>query len=151
MKINKSNLKPRGPRRVAPPGTYDAVVSGVEAGTTQNGDEMLTIEFEIREGPEAGHKFKDRIFNTPRAAARMVHVLEALGVDTDRDVEPRFLYGRHARVTIEGAEEFTSRRNGKTYQTEKIAYWGYAPDGDAKSDHEFANGQGAAEDEDTTF
>jgi len=101
-----------------PAGKYLCRLSGIEEASTQHGDEMWKLRFEVTQGPYAGRLIFDNLVFSEAALKRAKLICSRLGLDVSKelDLTPELIKGRVAMLTVdiepyEDAEGRTKQRN----------------------------------------
>lgn len=94
-----------GGRVRIPEGDYRAEVTGVKAGESKAGNQMLIWEFTISDGKHKGKKFKDYTTLNVEAAWKLKGILENLGLSVPMkrlDITPliRKVKGKELGITV---------------------------------------------------
>jgi len=101
-----------------PAGKYLCRLSEIEEASTQHGDEMWKLRFEVVKGPYAGRFIFDNLVFSEAALKRVKLICSRLGLDVSKelDLTPDLIKGRVAILTVdiqpyEDAEGRTKQRN----------------------------------------
>jgi len=101
-----------------PAGKYLCRLSEIEEASTQHGDEMWKLRFEVVKGPYAGRFIFDNMVFSDAALKRAKLICSRLGLDVSKelDLTPELIKGRVAILTVdiqpyEDAEGRTKQRN----------------------------------------
>ncbi|MFH1680734.1 MAG: DUF669 domain-containing protein [Candidatus Eisenbacteria bacterium] len=113
-----------------PQGQYLVEIEEAEEDTTRNGDERITLRLRVLDGEHAGAAIFDRIYFSPRALPRLKHLLGAVGVDTDQDLEvgPELLKGKRCLVDV--TVESYVKTDGSEGKANAVPFAGYHAAGD---------------------
>ena len=126
-----------------PAGKYLCRLVGLEEASTQNGDEMWKLRFEVIKGPYAGRLIFDNLVFSEAALKRAKLICSRLGLDVSKelDVTPELIKGRVAMLTVE-VEPYEDAE-GRTKQRNVVPFAGY----ERASESEGAPSAGAGEDD----
>ena len=121
-----------------PAGKYLCRLVGLEEASTQNGDEMWKLRFEVIKGPSAGRLIFDNMVFSDAAIKRVKLICSRLGLDVSKelDLTPELIKGRVALLTVdvepyEDAEGRTKQRNTVPFAGYERASESDAPPADA--------------------
>lgn len=108
-----------------PAGRYLARLVGIEEASTQHGDEMWKLRFEVVDGPHAGRFIFDNLVFSDAAMKRVKLICSRLGLDVSKELElsPETLKGRTARLTVE-VEPYEDQE-GRSKQRNVVPFAGY--------------------------
>lgn len=86
-----------------PAGRHLCRLVGVEPASTQHGDEMWKLRWEVLKGPHAGRLIFDNLVFSPAALKRAKLVCSRLGLDVTKEVDltPDLIKGKAAVLTVE--------------------------------------------------
>ncbi|MCG3204354.1 MAG: hypothetical protein KCHDKBKB_01069 [Elusimicrobia bacterium] len=85
-----------------PPGKYHCKVTEVEEASTQNGDEMWNVRFQVMGGEHMGRYIFDRLVFSSAAIKRVKLVCSRLGLDVsgELDLTPQMIIGRSCLLSV---------------------------------------------------
>jgi len=108
-----------------PAGKYLCQLSGIEEASTQHGDEMWKLRFEVTKGPYAGRLIFDNLVFSEAALKRAKLICSRLGLDVSKelDLTPELIKGRVAMLTV-GVEPYEDAE-GRTKQRNVVPFAGY--------------------------
>ncbi len=108
-----------------PAGKYLCRLVGVEEASTQHGDEMWKLRFEVLKGPYAGRLIFDNLVFSDAALKRAKLICSRLGLDVSKelDLTPETIKGRVATLTVE-VEPYEDAE-GRTKQRNVVPFAGY--------------------------
>jgi len=126
-----------------PAGKYLCRVVGLEEASTQHGDEMWKLRFEVSQGPYAGRLIFDNLVFSEAALKRVKLICSRLGLDVSKelDLTPELIKGRTALLTVE-IEPYEDTE-GRSKQRNVVPFAGYER---ANESHD-APSTGAGEDD----
>ena len=89
-----------------PPGKYLCKLADIEEASTQNGDEMWNLRFQVMEGESVGRYVFDRLVFSAAALKRVKLVCSRLGlnVDGEMDLTPQMIIGRSCLLAVQNEE-----------------------------------------------
>jgi len=110
-----------------PKGQYRCRLAAVEEASTQYGDEMWKLRFEVAEGEHAGRYIFDNLVFSSRGLKHVKLVCSRMGIDVsgELDLTPDMLEGREVLVTV-GVVDYEDAA-GNTKQRNKVPFDGYLP------------------------
>jgi len=108
-----------------PAGKYLCRLVGLEEASTQNGDEMWKLRFEIIKGPHAGRLIFDNLVFSEAALKRVKLICSRLGLDVSKelDLTPELIKGRVAILTVD--TEPYEDAEGRKKQRNTVPFAGY--------------------------
>jgi len=108
-----------------PAGKYLCQLSGIEEASTQHGDEMWKLRFEVTKGPYAGRLIFDNLVFSEAALKRAKLICSRLGLDVSKelDLTPELIKGRVAILTVD-IEPYEDAE-GRTKQRNTVPFAGY--------------------------
>ena len=108
-----------------PAGKYLCRLSGIEEASTQHGDEMWKLRFEVIKGPSAGRLVFDNLVFSEAALKRAKLICSRLGLDVSKelDLTPELIKGRVALLTVD-IEPYEDAE-GRTKQRNTVPFAGY--------------------------
>jgi hypothetical protein len=108
-----------------PAGKYLCRLIGLEEASTQHGDEMWKLRFEVIKGPYAGRLIFDNLVFSDAALKRAKLICSRLGLDVSKelDLTPELIKGRVATLTVE-IEPYEDAE-GRTKQRNVVPFAGY--------------------------
>ena len=108
-----------------PAGKYLCRLVGIEEASTQHGDEMWKLRFEVTQGPYAGRLIFDNLVFSEAALKRAKLICSRLGLDVSKelDLTPELIKGRVALLTVE-IEPYEDGE-GRTKQRNVVPFAGY--------------------------
>ncbi len=108
-----------------PPGKYLCRLAEIEEASTQFGDEMWKLRFEVAEGEYAGRYIYDNLVFSDAALKRVKLICSRLGLDTAREIDltTKLLEGRTCLLTVE-VEDYQDQE-GKTKKRNVVPFAGY--------------------------
>jgi len=108
-----------------PAGKYLCRLVGLEEASTQNGDEMWKLRFEIIKGAHAGRLVFDNLVFSEAALKRVKLICSRLGLDVSKelDLTPELLKGRVAILTVD--TEPYEDTEGRKKQRNTVPFAGY--------------------------
>ena len=108
-----------------PAGKYLCRLVGIEEASTQNGDEMWKLRFEIIKGPHANRLIFDNLVFSEAALKRVKLICSRLGLDVSKelDLTPELIKGRVAILTV--ATEPYEDAEGRKKQRNTVPFAGY--------------------------
>ncbi len=108
-----------------PAGKYLCRLSGIEEASTQHGDEMWKLRFEVTQGPYAGRLIFDNLVFSEAALKRAKLICSRLGLDVSKelDLTPELIKGRVAMLTVD-IEPYEDAE-GRTKQRNTVPFAGY--------------------------
>jgi hypothetical protein len=117
-----------------PAGQYLARLVGVEEASTQHGDEMWKLRFEVVDGPHAGRLIFDNLVFSDAAMKRVKLICSRLGLDVSKELSltPETIKGRTARLTVE-VEPYEDTE-GRSKQRNVVPFAGYERAGEDAGD-----------------
>jgi len=119
-----------------PAGKYLCRLSGIEEASTQHGDEMWKLRFEVTQGPYTGRLIFDNLVFSEAALKRAKLICSRLGLDVSKelDLTPELIKGRVAVLTVD-VEPYEDAE-GRTKQRNVVSFAGYerASESDAAPD-----------------
>ena len=128
-----------------PAGKYLCRLSGIEEASTQHGDEMWKLRFEVIKGPSAGRLIFDNLVFSEAALKRAKLICSRLWLDVSKELNltPELIKGRVALLTVD-IEPYEDAE-GRTKQRNVVPFAGY----ERASESEAADAPpaGAAEDD----
>lgn len=103
-----------------PPGSYVVKVVQAEEAESRNGNPQIVVDLQVCEGDFSGAEIRDWITVTEVSMGRVVQVLQALGFDTDKDVDLQVaeMVGKRAEVVVR--EESYTNRDGDLKTSMKV-------------------------------
>ncbi len=106
-------------------GDYVCKANKVEEKTTQKGDEMWSVEWEVCEGPNSGRKIFDNMVFSEAAMSRVKLICSRLGLPTEGTVnlKPENIAGRKVKITTY-VEDYVNSK-GETKAQNKVPFDGY--------------------------
>ncbi len=124
-KINFSKVDDVHDFSPIPPGKYLCRLAEIEESSTQHGDEMWKLRFEVAEGQYVGRYIYDNMVFSDQALKRVKLICSRLGLDTSREIDltPKLLEGRTCILTVE-VEDYEDHE-GKTKKRNTVAFAGY--------------------------
>ena len=121
-------------------GKYLCGLSEVEESTTQYGDELWKLKFEVIEGDHTGRFIFDNLVFSSAAMKRAKLICSRLGLDvsSELDLKPSMLEGRKCYISVvteeyEDSEGKTKKRNVVSFAGYERAYGAGGPDSDDKN------------------
>jgi len=119
-----------------PAGKYLCRLSEIEEASTQHGDEMWKLRFEVIKGPSAGRLIFDNLVFSEAALKRAKLICSRLGLDVSKelDLTPELIKGRLAILTVD--TEPYEDAEGRKKQRNTVPFAGYerASESDAAPD-----------------
>lgn len=108
-----------------PAGKYLCRLIGIEEASTQHGDEMWKLRFEVIKGPYAGRLIFDNLVFSEAALKRAKLICSRLGLDVSKelDLSPELIKGRVGILTVE-VEPYEDSE-GRTKQRNVVPFAGY--------------------------
>jgi len=108
-----------------PAGKYLCRLVGIEEASTQHGDEMWRLRFEIIKGPSAGRLIFDNLVFSEAALKRVKLICSRLGFDVSKelDLTPELIKGRVAILTVD--TESYEDAEGRKKQRNTVPFAGY--------------------------
>ena len=108
-----------------PAGKYLCRLSGIEEASTQHGDEMWKLRFEVTQGPYTGRLIFDNLVFSEAALKRAKLICSRLGLDVSKelDLTPELIKGRVAVLTVD-VEPYEDAE-GRTKQRNVVSFAGY--------------------------
>lgn len=108
-----------------PDSEYLCRLAEIEESTTQNGDELWKLKFEVIEGEYAGRYIFDNMVFSEAALKRAKLICSRLGVDVSGEVDltPSMVEGRTCLISTE-IEEYEDNE-GKTKRRNTVPFAGY--------------------------
>jgi hypothetical protein len=108
-----------------PDGQYLCRLSQVEESSTQNGDDMWKLRFEVVNGQHEGRFIFDNMVFSEAAIKRVKLICACLGIDINGEVDltPELLKDRHCLVTVVTEEFVDSEGTSKTRNS--VPFAGY--------------------------
>lgn len=108
-----------------PAGKYLSRLVGIEQSSTQHGDEMWKLRFEVIRGPHAGRYLFDNLVFSDAALKRVKLICSRLGLDVSQemDLTPELIRGRAVTLTVE-VEPYEDAE-GRTKQRNVVPFAGY--------------------------
>lgn len=125
-----------------PPGRYLCELIKIEEKSTDNGNEMWNLKFEIKQGDQKGRYIFDRLIFSTAAMPRVKLICSRFGLDVSGEInlDPGMIAGKFIYVT---AEKDSYYKDGKQIPTTKVPFAGYEHFGGGE---ETAMAAGAGED-----
>jgi hypothetical protein len=98
-----------------PPGKYMCKLADIEEASTQGGDEMWNLKFQVIDGEHTGRYVFDRLVFSQAALKRVKLVCSRLGINVDGelDLTPQMLAGRTCLLSIQNEEYEDNEGNKK--------------------------------------
>lgn len=124
MSLKFDPKKAEGEFTLLPEGEYEVFISEIDHGFAQSGNEMLTVNYTIRDDVEQeGQKQKiryDRFVNTENALWRFHALNKALGADegaewADFKEWMPYIKGKAVRVIVKHEEQTFGKNKGKVF------------------------------------
>jgi hypothetical protein len=124
MALKFDSKKAEGTFTLLPEGEYECFISEIDHGFSSTGNEMLTVNYTVRDDVEQegkGQKIKfDRFVNTEAAHWRFHAMNKALKADEGAEWEDfaewmPFLKGKAVRVIVKHEEATFGKNAGKTF------------------------------------
>ncbi|HEQ60203.1 MAG TPA: DUF669 domain-containing protein [Firmicutes bacterium] len=108
-----------------PEGKYLCRLNGIEEATTQYGDDLWKLRFEVAEGEHAGRYIFDNMVFSQAAMKRVKLICSRLGLDVsgELDLTPKLLIGRTALVETQ-IEEYEDSE-GRKKKRNVVPFAGY--------------------------
>jgi hypothetical protein len=128
MALKFDSKKAEGTFTLLPEGEYEVFISEIDHGFSSSGNEMLTVNYTIRDDVDqegAGTKIRfDRFVNTEAALFRFHAANKALKADEDAEWEDfkewqHFLKGKAIRVVVKHEAATVGKNAGKTFPVVK--------------------------------
>ena len=124
-KINFSDVEDVQDFSPLPDGTYLCQLSEIEEATTQYGDELWKLRFEVVQGEYTGRIIFDNMVFSEAAMKRVKLICSRLGLDVsgELDITPGLLKGRKCYVTV--LTEDYEDNEGKVKKRNVVPFAGY--------------------------
>ncbi|MFA5138358.1 MAG: DUF669 domain-containing protein [Elusimicrobiota bacterium] len=108
-----------------PEGKYLCKLADIEEASTNAGDEMWKLRFQVAEGPHAGRMVFDNLVFSSAAMKRVKLVCSRMGLDVsgELDLTPERLRGRTCLLTVQ-TEEYEDSE-GRRKKRSVIPFAGY--------------------------
>jgi hypothetical protein len=131
-----------------PDGKYPCRLTDIEEASTNAGDEMWKMRFQVAEGPHAGRMIFDNLVFSDAAMKRAKLVCSRLGLDVsgELDLTPEKLKGRSCLLTVQ-TEEYEDQE-GRRRKRNVVPFAGYER---AAGEGSAMPAETAAEEEDPAF
>lgn len=110
-----------------PAGKYACKLADVEEASTQYGDEMWKLRFQVMEGPHAGRFIFDNMVFSEAAMKRVKLICSRMGLDVsgELDLTTEMVKGRACLITVQ-TEEYEDEE-GKKKSRNVVPFAGYEP------------------------
>lgn len=124
-KIDFSNVDDVQDFSPLPDGKYLCQLSGIEKTSTQNGDEMWKLRFEVVQEDHIGRLIFDNMVFSEAALKRVKLICSRLGLDVsgELDITPHLLEGRRCYISVL-TEEYEDNE-GKIKKRNVVPFAGY--------------------------
>lgn len=124
-KLNMKNVEDAEGFSPAPAGDYLCELIKVEEASTNAGDEMWKLRWEIIEGQSKGKKIFDNMVFSDNAMKRVKLILSRLGLDVSGEIDlvPETILRKRAIVTVE--IESYSDDEGREKRRNVVPFGGY--------------------------
>ena len=108
-----------------PEGKYLCRLTGIEEASTQYGDELWKLRFEVIEGEHAGRYIFDNMVFSQAALKRVKLICSRLGLDVSGEIDltPALLEGR--TVWVEAQTEEYEDKEGRKKKRNVVPFAGY--------------------------
>lgn len=117
-----------GEFKILPPGEYEAFISAIDHGQSSNGNEMLTVNYKIRDDVDQEGKGQqirfDRFVNTDKALWRFHALNKALNVEPGASWDNfkewmGFIKGKAVKIVVDHEEAEFGKNAGKIFPVVK--------------------------------
>jgi len=124
-KVDFSKVDDVGDFSPLPDGKYLCQLANVEEASTQYGDEMWKLRFEVVQGDHAGRYIFDNMVFSDAAMKRVKLICSRLGIDVSGELElaPGLIEGRTCWLTVE-TQEYEDAE-GRSKKRNVVPFAGY--------------------------